>query len=421
MPARSVPQITKQRNERRGALTRSLTQLEQLVEQNAFPEIIQERITDVEELYRDTMDIQRQLEAAMDSEDDVERELDMWEDIKSRKISAVSLARRVCSSTSMTEAVSNAEDSAHKNRVKLPKIDLPKFSGRYTDWCTFWDIFNSTVHQNPTLSNVERFHYLAASLTSSAASAIRGLRVTNENYAEAVDILKERFGDKNRIVTAHLEDLMKLPDVSEKEGNIAAIQRFCDELESHSRSLGCLGVEPESYGAILVPVVMGKLPQSWSLLISRNVGDGWNLKDIVQELRKEVTLRERTESRVMKSSRSGRSAGAPPARTAAALTTSAAGEPNHQCCLCNQFGHKPAECNVVSDIDRRKEILRRFGRCFVCLKRGHVARSCTATSCSQCGGRHDICLCTRRTERHETHEGNSSSIPTPALQVSSNH
>ena len=66
--------------------------------------------------------------------------------------------------------------------------------------------------------------------------------------------------------------------MSEKEDNIVAMRRFCDELESHSRSLGCLGVEPDTYGTMLAPVVMGKLPQSWSLLISRNVGDGWELK-----------------------------------------------------------------------------------------------------------------------------------------------
>lgn len=235
--------------------------------------------------------------------------------------------------------------------MKLPKIDLPTYPGKYTDWCTFWDTFDSTVHQNSTLSDVERFHYLTASLSGSPAAAIRGLRVTNDNYAEAVSILKERFGDKNRIISAHLEDLMKLPDVSEKEDNIVAMRRFCDELESHSRSLGCLGVEPDTYGTMLAPVVMGKLPQSWSLLISRNVGDGWELKSIVRELRKEVALRERTESRVMKTGRASRTNNRAPARTAATLTSSAGRD--SQCCFCNRTGHESAWCSVITREKKR--------------------------------------------------------------------
>ena len=387
------------------------------MQENSIPEMIQERVEDVESLYKETQDAQRQLQASMDKEDDLEQELDMWEELKSRKISTVSMAKRLYASSSAAESTFNPDSSAHKNRVKLPKIELPTYSGKYTDWCTFWDTFDSTVHKNPTLSDVERFHYLATSLSGSAAAAIRGLRVTNDNYAEAINILKERFGDKNRIITAHLEDLMKLPDVSEKENNVAAIRRFCDELEAHSRSLGCLGVEPESYGTMLAPVVMGRLPQSWSLLISRNVGDGWNLRSIVQELRKEVTLRERTESRVMKPDRTGKTNSGAPGRTAAALT-STTGREDNRCCLCNQTGHGPAGCSVITDIERRKEVLRRFGRCFVCLKRGHVARTCKGRACSCCGGRHNVCLCNRSTGQHATTGGEDSTVPTPALQVS---
>ena len=198
MPGRSLHQLTKQRNESTGPLTRSLTQLEQLVQGNAIPEMIQERMDDVEELYKDAQEVQRMIQAGMDDEEEVERELDMWEEIKSRKISAVGSAKRVCSSVAVPETSSTAEATAQRSRVKLPKIELPTFSGKYTDWCTFWDTFNSTVHENTSLSDVERFHYLAASLSSSAAAAIRGLRVTSENYTAAVDILKERFGDKNR-------------------------------------------------------------------------------------------------------------------------------------------------------------------------------------------------------------------------------
>ena len=85
MPARSLPQLIRQRNDRRGSLTRSLTQLELLVQENGMPELIQERPEDVECLYKETQEAQKQLQAGMDSEDDLEQELDMWDELKSRK------------------------------------------------------------------------------------------------------------------------------------------------------------------------------------------------------------------------------------------------------------------------------------------------------------------------------------------------
>ena len=43
---------------------------------------------------------------------------------------------------------------------KLPKISLPKFDGNIIKWQSFWDSFESAVHNNETLSNVQKFNYL---------------------------------------------------------------------------------------------------------------------------------------------------------------------------------------------------------------------------------------------------------------------
>ena len=47
--------------------------------------------------------------------------------------------------------------------IKLPQLNLPTFSGRFGDWCTFYDLFVSSVHDNPQLSkstNKESAHPL---------------------------------------------------------------------------------------------------------------------------------------------------------------------------------------------------------------------------------------------------------------------
>ena len=44
--------------------------------------------------------------------------------------------------------------------TKLPKLVLKKFNGQPTAWQEFYDAFDSSVHKNPSLSDVDRFNYL---------------------------------------------------------------------------------------------------------------------------------------------------------------------------------------------------------------------------------------------------------------------
>lgn len=43
--------------------------------------------------------------------------------------------------------------------LKLPVIKLPTFGGRYEDWRSFHDIFVSLIHNNSSLSEIEKLHF----------------------------------------------------------------------------------------------------------------------------------------------------------------------------------------------------------------------------------------------------------------------
>lgn len=57
---------------------------------------------------------------------------------------------------------------------KLPKLTLPIFTGNILEWQTFWDSFESSVHNNLSLSDVQRFSYLKSLLQDDAARVIEG-------------------------------------------------------------------------------------------------------------------------------------------------------------------------------------------------------------------------------------------------------
>ena len=46
-------------------------------------------------------------------------------------------------------------DSIHQNISRLPKLNLPLFSGDPLMWQILWNSFNATVHTNPNLSGLQ--------------------------------------------------------------------------------------------------------------------------------------------------------------------------------------------------------------------------------------------------------------------------
>ena len=63
-------------------------------------------------------------------------------------------------------------------RAHLPKLRLPIFSGLMEDWEPFRDLFLSLVHEDASLSAVEKLHFLKTSVEGPARKALDSLDVT---------------------------------------------------------------------------------------------------------------------------------------------------------------------------------------------------------------------------------------------------
>ena len=96
-------------------------------------------------------------------------------------------------------------------KAKLPKPTLAKFRGSITNWISFWDAYNSAVHNNAMLSKVDKFNYLNSLLEGEAKRSIQGLTLSESNYDSAVELLHERFGKPQQIISAHMDEIVKLP------------------------------------------------------------------------------------------------------------------------------------------------------------------------------------------------------------------
>ena len=118
------------------------------------------------------------------------------------------------------------------------------------------------------------------------------------------------------------------------------------------------------------------MPEELRLIVSREHKDNWELTSVIKAVKNEVEARERCgmNTSVEKKSSLKKSFNPGNESTASALLSGNRGELN---CLFCKGNHRASECQVVTNIDERREILKKQGRCFNCLRRGgHLARNC---------------------------------------------
>ena len=101
------------------------------------------------------------------------------------------------------ETVSNRSTptSTGKTSMKIPKISIKPFSGDKLSYQLFKESFEAGVESKEEMSKVEKFVYLRSLLRGKAEQLVNGLSLTGENYATALKLLDERYGDKQGLST----------------------------------------------------------------------------------------------------------------------------------------------------------------------------------------------------------------------------
>ena len=184
------------------------------------------------------------------------------------------------------------------------------------------------------------------------------------------------------------------------DNDLKRLRLLYDRVEAHVRALQALRIHCESYGKFLVPLLMEKLPSNMRLIISRAIDQPeWDLDVPLKAFDSEIEARERCEpigtnpsesftpNRPF-SSQANKGKDVP---TGATLTNQS--EHPISCTFCKQ-SHPSASCGTVTDISARRNLLKQQGRCFVCLRRNHLARNCPLNKvCRICSGNHHMSIC----------------------------
>ncbi|KAK3748158.1 hypothetical protein QZH41_006187 [Actinostola sp. cb2023] len=287
--------------------------------------------------------------------------------------------------------------AASRIHVNLPKISIKSFNGDQLEWLTFWDSFSAAIDENIELNDVEKMNYLLGMLKGEAARAIAGLPLTKENYSKAIEILKERFGDKQNLINAYMESLSRAYAPSSET---TSLRIFYDTCEANIRGLEALGVTTDSYGSLLIPILLKKLPESIRCAIFRaDQSADKSLDKLRTTLRKEIETKEKGHLSSMNDHKAHEeeplvpTAGAMLSRTQQRAQNPKPRIKPRNCTFCDG-NHRSDKCNKVITIQERYQSLQRQQRCFNCLGVNHIRAKCFSKGrCMKCKKKHHTSIC----------------------------
>ncbi|XP_062704581.1 uncharacterized protein LOC134286898 [Aedes albopictus] len=149
-----------------------------------------------------------------------------------------------------SSSVTNHSPSAKPMNIRLPEINLPKFSGRLEDWCVFRDSFESAVGSRSDIGPVEKLHYLKGLVQGEAARILDPIKVSEQGYKDAWRTLKLRFENKRQLIKCHIKTLFDTPAMRSESAEelLALVDRF----EQQISVLKSLGEPADQWSSLLV-------------------------------------------------------------------------------------------------------------------------------------------------------------------------
>nr|XP_029723185.1 uncharacterized protein LOC115264013 [Aedes albopictus] len=302
---------------------------------------------------------------------------------------AVDLNQTVLNST-----VHQPEQPVHGTfHLRLPQIDLPKFSGDFSKWLSFRDTYSSMVHSNAESVDIEA-----------------------DNYAAVWDAILKRYDNRRFLKKQLFRSIYDLPAV--KKESTDSLQELVDEFQQHVKALAKLNEPVQHWDTPLVNLLSYRLDPStlraweektsheedveYNALVEFLYQRVWILKSVASDisLRSQPVLAKVT-GVVSPLKRQFSS------KFAANVVASDA-KPNVPSCFACSDRHFLFQCQSFAKmpVSQRRDLVSQRKLCWNCFRTGHQVRSCTSKfSCRSSRDRHHTLL------HDPSQPGKSSSAP----------
>lgn len=335
----------------------------------------------------------------------------------------------ICDSfdTLSAESTKQSTDTAtqSKFRIPLPPVPIPKFSGNYSDWTSYRDIFVNLIHNDTHMSDIEKHHYLRSSLFGEAEQLLKHFALTSVNYTKAWETLQSRYDNKRIIVNTILNRFLSQRKLT--SDNSLNIKQLLDTSKECLNSLENLGIQVNAWDAIVVHIITSKLDTESIKQWEQSLGASTSIPTF-EMLQTHLETRFRTMEMVdMATKKENKKPNAQLLNKQTNIKTYTTTTNNYtKCTFCTQT-HYIFNCKQFCklEISQRQEFVKNNNLCFNCLVKGHTMNNCNSvSSCRKCGRRHHTLLHTDNKDNKVTSDINTapstsscSSEPVVSLKV----
>lgn len=303
--------------------------------------------------------------------------------------------------------------------VKLPDIQIPKFSGDdITKWQPFFQLFSSAIHNSQKLDSTKKFFYLKSFLSGEASGLIDHLALTEENYVQALKILKDRYGRRKHVINDYIKKFLAQPVVT--SANAINIKKLLNTSEQITKGLDALGNGADHRDHWLIFILVSKLDdeskKQWALESATK--DSPTLEEFFKFLLTRSDCLESicssSKAQSQRNSKSNFHVHSKPSSSKSFVTSTPSQSENSSCVYCNNGSHNLYECSSLKSlpVEKRRDFIRDDRRCFNCLGKSHSVYHCKSKSrCQKCGRKHHTLVHGLSTESENTTSSKPSEEP----------
>ncbi|XP_062534375.1 uncharacterized protein LOC134203540 [Armigeres subalbatus] len=310
------------------------------------------------------------------------------------------LSKQKSNQPMMTMIGSFGQQSAASFHHRLPKIDLPKFSGDESRWISFRDNFISMIHSNDDIPTVNKLHYLLQSLEEEAKKPFESVDIQADNYASTWDALLKRY-DNKRFLKRTVSRLVR--STSNEQGIRRRSQHISRRVSASCEGSGQAGEPVIHWDTPLIFILSKKLDAStlraWEHETRQK--DEVRYDELIDFLSQHIRMLKSVASDLQQRSLStsikvaGPSTKKTPAFKSVANPATAEVISNVQLCPACSQNHQLHQCPTFNElsISQRRELVVQRSLCRNCFRLGHQARVCRSRfSCRTCQARHHTML-----------------------------
>ena len=301
--------------------------------------------------------------------------------------------------------------------VNLPQLNIPQFNGDITKWNAFYQLFETLIIDNQSLTSIQKLIYLKSYLKDEPLHLIETLQLTIDNFQIAVDTLKQRYDNQLSIIFAHIKNLVDIPTLTKV--NAHTLREFIVCIKQNVDSLKNQQIPVDQWDLILIYLFSQKLDfgtkkayisERGSKMSSTSQATLPKLEDFLNFLEKRCSvledLSENFSNKNLSHGYSSITQRGTSGNKFQKFSHYAQGNQQQEryhtthrgttlrCHCCQVPDHKIYTCPKFKNLSlkQKKEFVTQNGLCFNCLGSKHQVKDCTSQLCSLCGKKHHSLL-----------------------------